>query len=201
MSIGQKVGGKDSFCTSAKYFFGEANYKMTLDLLALIMEHPPWRPELDYMYDVCTSKLPSYFPREKAIRFALSRQKWNEITIADLTTLSTASLILPFREQNELKTMIASCTNSERTQIEHSLPTVVGDYYLERKDYTYAVDLYLEGSDVTMAMGATDSLLDLPQSKTRTSKLVQIVALWNKPNNKRAHKNVSRDSHGTYGVN
>lgn len=188
--------GKESLRKSARAFFEKGDYEHTLELLALVMEMG-WNSDDDYIYEKSRLECPSFFTPEQTIRFALSRDKWEEINIDDLKSISSASLFFDHRKNGKLVQKISTCSELDLKDIELSLPLVVGDYHFEREEYLKAVKLYLQSDppDFVMAEKATDIIVQLKNSSHKTHLLMQVAEFWIEQSyrKKRASLNVSRD--------
>ena len=180
---------KESFRRSANRFFEKADYEHALDSLKLIIEYPPWNPEDDYIYDVSMRNCPGYFPRNKTIQFALTRCKWNEISIDDLTDRSSAHLFCDFRNNAELKEIISTCSKQDFEGIKDTLPLFAADYFYGRGDYFMATTLYLSPAlDAEMAEKATNTMI-----ANKSPALGEIAKYWRRSGAEEASKALSTD--------
>jgi hypothetical protein len=189
--------GKESLRKAARTFFEEGDHQHTLELLASVMDME-WNSEDDYIYEQSKMKCPSFFTPEQVIKFALSRDKWNEITIDNLKSKSTSFLFLPHRENKQLIEKVAACTEDDRSSIECCLPLVVADYHLDRQEYSDAVRLYLDADvpDYLKAEMATNSIIQSSNSANKSQLLVEAANIWSdqKAGAPKASSNVSKDS-------
>jgi hypothetical protein len=188
--------GKDSLRKSARAFFENGDYEHTLELLALVMEMG-WNSDDGYIYEKSRLECPSFFTPAQTIRFALSRDKWEEISINDLKSISCASLFSDLRKNGKLVEKISTCSELDLEDIELSLPLVVGDYHFKREEYLKAAKLYLQSEtpDFVMAEKATNFIVQLKNSSDKTHMLIQVAEVWmeQKYEKKRASSNVSKD--------
>ena len=187
---------REAFRRSAQSFFEKADYEHTLDLLSMVMEYPPWNSEDDPIYDISLKECPSRLPRDKTIRFALARNKWNEITLDDLKDMNSAPYFLPFRENAELATLLKNASEQDLLEIEYSLPLLAADCYHQKGNYLSAIKLYLQSDpseqDVALAELSTNSLIGM--SEPSSTSLDEIAHLWIRLNGKKATELVSKNS-------
>ena len=194
--MGKREDSLESYRRSARSFFEQADYEHSLILLELVMNS--WNPEDDLMYDESIRQRPEHFPPEKTVEFALQRNKWNEIRINDLKERKLAPLFLPHRMNPELKAIVSTCSEKDRSELEHSLPLVVADYYFDSKDYFNSATLYLYQSnlsdeDLAIAESATSMLIQSPDTNDRSSSLDAVAQCWIKYRGKKASETVSGD--------
>lgn len=194
--MGKRKDSHKSYRRSARSFFEQADYEHTLVLLSLLMDS--WNSEDDDMYDESIRKRPGHFPPEKTVEFALRRNKWNEIRIDDLTDRKLAPLFLPHRKNAGLKAIVSTCSEQDRSDLEHSLPLVVADYYFDNKEYFSSAKLYLDQSnlsdeDLAIAESATSMLIQSPDTNNRSSSLDEVAQCWIESRGKKASETVSGD--------
>eukprot|EP00804_Cyclotella_cryptica_P026502 CCRYP_008149-RB/>CCRYP_008149-RB protein AED:0.03 eAED:0.03 QI:2292/1/1/1/0.86/0.83/24/285/2253 len=189
--------GKESLRKSAHAFFEKGDYEHTLKLLASVMEMG-WNSDDDYIYEKSRVECPTFFTPDQTIRFALTRDKWDEISISDLKSVSSASLFFNHRKNVKLVEKISTCSELDLESIQWSLPLMVGDYYLEREQYLKAVKLYLESEtpDFVMAEKATNCIVQFQNSPDKTHMLIQVADVWAKRNHgkKKPSSIVPKDS-------
>lgn len=174
---GDIIDGKESLRKAARAFFGDGSHESTLELLSAVMEIG-WDSQDDYIYEESKMKCPSFFTPEQMIKFALSRDKWNEISIDNLKSRSTAFLFLDYRRNPKLVEKVAFCSEKDREDIELSLPLVVGDYHMENNNVPKAVELYLDGADMIDAEKSTDCIIQMINSSEKTDLLLNVVEIW-----------------------
>lgn len=196
--LGQKDNAIERYRESARSFFEKAEYNLTLELLSLVKNFPPWSKNDDHIYEKSIEALPSYFSNEDLIKFALLRQKWNEIKVDYLKDEDLApSLFLQYRENVELKKMIETCSKDDLAEIECSLPILVADYYFSSQQYFKATKLYLLSNcseqDCALAEEATNLLIQSPKTEDVSSTFENIASAWHR-SGKLASDIMSKDS-------
>mmetsp|Transcript_44079 Transcript_44079/g.86433 ORF Transcript_44079/g.86433 Transcript_44079/m.86433 type:complete len:573 (-) Transcript_44079:5-1723(-) len=72
--------------------------------------------------------------------------------------------------------MIRACSNL--SDLEHSLPLPVGDFFHSNTEYSQAVRLYLQGGDFKMAEKSTARAIGMVESNQRCDMLQNIVKFW-----------------------
>lgn len=157
-----------------------------------------WNSNDDYIYETSKEICPSFFTPEQTILFALSRDKWNEISVDNLKSKATAYLFHNYRANPSLIEKIAECTEADRSNIEWSLPLVVGDYHMNRMEYSKSVKLYLEADapDFAKAEEATNCIIQMKNSSKKSHLLIEVAGIWTDrgADATRASRNVIKDS-------
>lgn len=194
---GFRDNGKESLRKAARAFFEDGKHELTLRLLSRVMDFG-WDSADDYIYEKSKLACPSFFTPEQVIKFALSRDKWSEISIENLKSKSTATLFVEHRRNPHLVEKISTCTEQDRSIIERALPLVVGDWCCTREEYPKAVQLYLDADtpDVREAERATNSVIQMRNSTTKADMLTEIAEIWMDitAGSSKASSNVTNDS-------
>ena len=86
------------------------------------------------------------------------------------------SVFLEYRHTPWLIERIGQLQEVERSSVSHALPSIVGDYYLGKRQFVDAVELFLHGNDNEAAAKATESAID--EARHGQGDIVRIVELW-----------------------
>ena len=217
ISEGLVQDGKESLRMSARTFFEKGDHVHTLELFAAVLGWKKtdgvytadrstgsdclyeWNPDDDYIYEESRSHCPTSLPPELTVQFALSRDKWDEISVRNLKSASFAPLFIPHRQNERLMEKIATCSEEDCEEVESSLPLVVGDYHYKIDEYLRAAQLYLQPAspDFVMAEKATDSIIKMPNlSSNKASMIIDVAEFWmeRKAGANKASSNVGKNT-------
>ena len=177
-SLGRKNDAKESFRKSAHQFFALADYRHALDLLVEVMNVPPWDNQDDKVYNESRAALPSYFTPEKTVTFALSRSRYDEISLEDLRSPVCLDLVARKRGEPLLLEAIRNFDSDDQRELAVLVPLLLGDARLSEGKYQSAVGLFIRGKDFKAAQDATDQAIGDKFNAGRANMLAEISKLW-----------------------
>lgn len=175
---GNKDDAVASFRLGARAFLDQGEFKHTLDIMVLIRALPPWSSEDTAVYDEARRNLPEHFTRAEVVHFAVVQDRWSVLTIEDMMTPSTATLLVAYRKHEALQNIVQNCTEVDRIAISAFLPTVLGDCYFTSGRFSDAVRLYLKGNDEASAEIATEAQLTSVKGNNFDVSLLESVSHW-----------------------
>ena len=178
-SLGRRNDAKESFRKSAHQFFALADYRHALDLLVEVMHIPPWEGQHDdRVYNESRAALPSYFTPERTVTFALSRERYDEISLEDLRSPVCLDLVARKRGEPLLLEAIKNFDDDDQKELAVLAPLLLGDARLSEGKHQSAVDLFIQGKDVKAAQDATEQAIGDKFNAVRANTLAEISKLW-----------------------
>lgn len=178
-SLGRRNDAKESFRKASHQFFALADYRHALDLLVEVMNIPPWQGQHDdRVYNESRAALPSYFTPERTVTFALSRSRYDEISLEDLRSPVCLDLVTSKRGEPLLLEAIQNFDGDDLVELEVLAPLLVGDAQFSEGKYQSAVDLYIRGKDFKAAQDATEQAIGDKFNANRVDTLGEISKLW-----------------------
>lgn len=125
---------------------------------------------------------PQQLTRIDRVELALAAKKWGSITIEDLKEDALAHIFLQHADSPLLREKVSRATLEDRVDIETTLPTVIGRYYVDTGDVVAGIRAYLHRNciDVSHAVKATRRATDSAMSGGLSCSCIrQIVNMWN----------------------
>ena len=176
---------------SSRIFFDRGEYKNCLDVMSEMIDIPFWDSDNDGLLDRALEKCPHHLPRLKMVKFALKRDNWDSIRVADLLDRAIAPLFREKRNDARLKAILRDkCEESDLYAIKSFLPLPVGDCFIEKGKFSTAVKCFLHGDEPRLAEAATEKAIAIAKQRPEAlSTLVDIVNDW--APYKEAHQAVS----------
>eukprot|EP00977_Amphora_coffeiformis_P003494 scaffold655_cov162-Amphora_coffeaeformis.AAC.15 len=164
-----EVSGDDGlaaqmFLSALDVFASNENHKKVLDVcLALsspgIAEHSQWTKQRHSFVENAMAQRPDHLHRSQTVKLALVRGIWKNIRIEDLYNTELASLFAVYRKTPALSKIVKESSEEEREQILRSIPTLIGDYHVDRKEFPQAVAAYLKCPSTQDATSITHDLV------------------------------------------
>lgn len=176
---GAQTQASSSFRLAAKLFCESSLFKECIDSLTKVRDLRAWNVESDgVLFEEAKRNVPTYLSRSETIKFALANEDWHVIKLHDLTELSTAPLLMPYRTTPFLKQLIANCSTDERTQVEAIFPGAVADHHIAVGECKEAVRLYLAAGEIRNAEEITSSQVDALQGIEDVQIIGDLAMVW-----------------------
>ena len=142
----------EEYILALKAFDAENDHENVVHV-GLALAHPSiakpseWEKSYDTIVDEAlkySSKMLQKIDSSSKVRLALLRDAWESISIDHLKDQTLASLFIVYRGQQSLNALVAKGDDEDRLVVAEALPSVVGDYHKEKKEFAKASSLYLK---------------------------------------------------------
>ncbi|KAL7557642.1 hypothetical protein ACA910_001246 [Epithemia clementina (nom. ined.)] len=142
----------EQFLLALKDFGIEKDYQQVLHVsLALaspsISNAVKWDKANDKLVDEAMKQNPRLlqkFDNCSKVRLALLRESWENISVDDLKDETLSNLFIGYRGHKNMKSLVESGNDEDRLVIGETLPSVIGDFHKERREFARASMLFLK---------------------------------------------------------
>lgn len=174
---GRMQAAKSALRTSSFSFFESCDYEHCLDVMRDIADIEPWNEQDNGLLDAALKQRPDHLPRLWIVKFLIKRRNFDQILIRDLNDSTMAGIFRDHRKEAWLKSKVSECDEGDRASVALCLPAVVGDYYMEKKQYSTATRYFLKAkNEEKSAIKASESAIT--EVKQGKGDILDVVESW-----------------------
>lgn len=158
--LGNKPEAIEAYHLAFVAFFDCEEFERALDVALMLTHFALWSTIDSKKLDFALRKCPEYLERTDVVRLTLLCGRWDEVTIEDFKEAYLSDIFMIYRENQVLKSMVKGALDADRTEMEDSMPAIVGDYYRDVGASDEAVRLYIQAQDMNSAQDMTNAALE-----------------------------------------
>jgi tetratricopeptide (TPR) repeat protein len=177
-SHGDTTEAAKAFRLAARHFIDDSDYEQALDVLQELSRCPPWDPNDNVLFDKARSEVPAHLNRHETVRLFLVADRWDCIETRDLKNTDTSTLFESYKDHPVLNMLVTKSTEQDRSEISKVLPSLVARYHDQVQEYTSAVELYIIGNEIKLAIESTRRAVDT--SKSSDLHVCGCINAWSK---------------------
>ena len=181
LGLGLLWEAEKQFRRAARVFYENRELEQIVLILRELLKHTPgdaWDKSDDDIFVNAISDFQDCIPRIEVVRYSILRGDVRSVTVTDLKDRAVCSLLHEYRGTDWLKQLVADCTESDREDLELTVPDVVADFHFDQSSYHEACRVSLSSRLLEYADKSTTAFLAEAKLPHHSEGVLKLAHLW-----------------------